>query len=208
MSLDRKEQPCEAAATRASRCCVTLTSRLRNVDVTAGAGRSRRVAGDEQQGVQATPSIIELRRHVKNAHVPMVPLGSTDAFRPRNPYTSLAHDELGDDGDGLLRLFFHYPMAGVGDDGSLDITGDKFHFRLHRRSIRMVPADREDGHAKLPDLRKQCSVLLGVSSKRGKLTAKRIVNSPGPRIQLGVVASRVLIKRCRLRRHLVVEAIE
>src|SRR5262245_18623625 len=39
---------------------------------------------------------------------------------------SVTRDELGDDGKVLLRLFFHDPMAGVGDDGSLDIARDEF----------------------------------------------------------------------------------
>jgi len=68
-------------------------------------------------------------------------------------------------------------MAGVGDDGSLDIARDEFEFRLHRRSIRMVAADREDGHAKFPDPRKQRFVLFGVSRKGGKLAAQGVVNS-------------------------------
>ena len=112
---------------------------------------------------------------------------------------SRACNELGD-GDGLLRLFFHDPMAGVADDGSLDIARDEFQFRLHRRSIRMVTADREDWHAKLPDLRKRRFVLFSISRKGAKLAAKGVVNGARPRIQLGVMASRVLINRRRLRR--------
>src|SRR5262249_53303658 len=108
------------------------------------------------------------------------------------PRTSGSRDEPGDDGDGLLRLFFHDPMTGVGDHGSLDITRDKFEFRLHRRSKGMVAANREDGHAKLPDPRKQRLVLFSVSRKGGKLAAEGVVNGAGPRIQLGIMASRVL----------------
>src|SRR5262245_320398 len=114
---------------------------------------------------------------------PPKPWGLTPQLRAMNP---------GDEGNGLLRLFFHDPMAGVGDDGSLDITRDEFEFRLHRRSERMVTADREDRHAKLPDLRKQRFVLSGVSPEGGKLTAEGVVNGAGPRIQLGIMASRVL----------------
>src|SRR5262245_59847841 len=108
---------------------------------------------------------------------------------------SVSRDELGDDGNGLLRLFFHDPMAGVGHHGSLDITRDELEFRLHRRSKGMVAADREDRQAKLPDLRKQRFVLFGVSRKGGKLAAEGVVNCAGPRIQLGIMASRVLANR-------------
>ena len=50
-----------------------------------------------------------------------------------------------------------------------------------------------------PTLRKQRFVLLGVSREGGKLAAEGVVNSARPRIQLGVVASRVLINRRRIR---------
>src|SRR5262245_60789025 len=130
-----------------------------------------------------------------------MPLASQRSSRPqrgslaRPSVPSVARDEPGDDGNGLLRLFFHDPMAGVGDHGSLDITRDEFQFRLHRCSKGMVAADREDRHAKLPDLRKQRFVLFGVSRKGGKLAAEGVVNGAWPRIQLGIVASCVLANR-------------
>src|SRR5262249_25459282 len=92
-----------------------------------------------------------------------------------------------------------------GNHGSLDIIRHEFEFRLHRRSKGMVAADREDRHAKLPDLRKQRFVLFGVSRKRGKLAAEGVVNGAGTRIQVGIMASRVLANRRWIRRHLVVE---
>src|SRR5262249_37868280 len=98
--------------------------------------------------------------------------------------------------------------AGVGDHDSLDITRHEFEFRLHRRSKGMVAADREDRHAKLPDLRKQRFVLFGVSRKGGKLAAEGVVNGAGPRIQLSIGAACVLINRRWIRGHLVVETIE
>src|SRR4029453_4398807 len=72
----------------------------------------------------------------------------------------------------------------------------------------MVAADREDGHAKLPHFRKQRFVLFGTSREGGKLTAEGVVNSARPRVQRGVMASRVLIDPRRLCRELVVETIE
>src|SRR5262245_1848878 len=117
----------------------------------------------------------------------------------RGSYPSVARDKPGDDGDGLLRLFFHDPMAGVGNHGSLDITRDEFEFRLHRGSKGMVATDREDRDAKFSDLRKQRFVLFSISRKRGKLAAEGVVNGAGPRIQLGIMASRVLANRRGIR---------
>src|SRR5262245_1944374 len=117
----------------------------------------------------------------------------------RGSYPSVARDKPGDDGNGLLRLFFHDPMAGVGNHGSLDITRDEFELRLHRCSKGMVATDRENGHAKLPDLRQQRFVLFGISRKGGKLTTEGVVNGAGPRIQLGIMASRVLANHRRIR---------
>src|SRR5262249_4986169 len=124
------------------------------------------------------------------------------------PCSLLLLQESADRCDRLPRLLFHDPVPGVGDDRPLDVARDRFDLRLHRGTVGMIAADRQDRHAEFPYLCKQRLVLLGIFREGGKLPAEGVVNRAWSRVQRRIMATRLFVDAGRIGGEFVIETIK
>jgi hypothetical protein len=87
--------------------------------------------------------------------------------------------EWNDNGDSLLGLLLHDPVARIGNDGTANVGCREADFRCQVSAIRMIPADRKYGKRQLA-LRHQLLIVDCILRKRRKLAAECIVNRARP----------------------------
>src|SRR5882724_6999929 len=121
---------------------------------------------------------------------------------------SLAVDESDDQVNRLSRLLLHDPVSRINDGFAFDIRGHAGKFAGKTEAIGMIASDGEHRHLQWADLGQQRLVVLGVLGKGRKLAAERIVDGLWPGIEFGIMLSRGLVDGRRVRRNLVVEAVE
>ena len=79
--------------------------------------------------------------------------------------------ERDDDGDSLLRLFLHDPVARIADDRAANVGGGKADFRCQVCAIGMIATDGKHRKRQLA-FAHQRLIVDGVLGKRRKLSAE------------------------------------
>src|SRR5262249_38688132 len=96
---------------------------------------------------------------------------------------------------GRYGIFFHNPMAGVWNDTLLDVVCGKAHDRSHRRTKRLLAAERQDWDLELAFAQERL-VVDCVLVKCRKLRKAR-AHRAGTRIERRIVAPRCLAEARR-----------
>ena len=119
---------------------------------------------------------------------------------------SLDIDKFDNGGSCLLTLFFHDPVARVGNDATCYVSRHKTRVFGHLCPERMICAERQHRHGQLA-VGRECLVVDGILSKGRKLVESRM-HRAGARIEFRVVAPRRLIDRFGIGGELVPEPIK
>ena len=98
-------------------------------------------------------------------------------------------DKGEDDTDGLLGLFFHDPVAGIGYDGALYIARDVGEFGLHGCAVRVITTDRQHGHWQFARLCKQRLVVLPILGEGRELAAEGVMDRARTGVERRVVVA-------------------
>ena len=117
----------------------------------------------------------------------------------------LVHESQ-DGGDRGSRLFFHQPVAGIRDHLGGYVRCDQAKAVGHAGSEGFVAADPQDRHRELAFRRKGLVVDCILRERRELIEGR--MHRAGPRVELGIVATRRFVDPLRIGRELVPEAVE
>ena len=111
--------------------------------------------------------------------------------------THLFAQELGDQRNGRVRVFFHDPVAGVWHDPTCDIYGNKAQVVRHPRAKGLLGAQGEHRHLQLAPFGQQVLVVDRVLSECSELL-EGIVHGVRTRVESGVVLAGLFVDRLRI----------
>src|SRR6516162_8064214 len=119
----------------------------------------------------------------------------------------LAIDEWKYQGDGLLGLLLHDPMAGIAYHGAAHVDCGKRNFCRKAGAIGMITTNGQDRHRQLA-LGKEFLVVDRILGECGELSAECVMDGAGASIKCGVMIASLLVDAGGICRKFIVEAVE